>query len=346
MRYLARPWSDFLATMEKPDLTIAICTYNRSEALEGSVGSCFEQQTSFPFEVLVVDNNSTDNTQQVLAQLRERYAELRCVKEPKQGLSHARNRALHEAKGEIVAFIDDDCVVLPGWLEAIVRGFEDPSVGAVGGITHVGYPDDHKPEWLTSAMEGILGLSDRGPEEKEVSEVMGGNMAFRRDLALRIDGFAVDLGYAGTHRIGGEDCEISHRVTAAGYRILHLPDAKVIHCVDRARLDRKWIIGRHRLNGAFRGRVHRDVLSARKIAEEYLKASLLTVVWRVIGKTRRSLEWAMTKSFTLGMLDEFCGGQGRWSRRAFLLASAAPGAVWRIARRSASGKSGIDWREQ
>jgi glycosyltransferase involved in cell wall biosynthesis len=118
-----------------PTLTIAICTWNRAELLDHTLTSLSEQRVdpAVPFEVLIVDNNSTDDTEAV-AHSAGRRLPLRYVRETTQGLSHARNRALDESRTDLVLFTDDDVLVEAGWTSEFSRASQSfPDAAVLGG---------------------------------------------------------------------------------------------------------------------------------------------------------------------------------------------------------------------
>lgn len=312
-----------------PLITIAICTYNRAECLEGSVSSSFEQKTDFPFEVLVVDNNSADRTPEALSELKERYPRLRTVTEPKQGLSHARNRALQESEADYVAFIDDDCILLPGWLQEIAAGFDSPDIGAVGGRTRVKYPYGKRPDWMIPSIEGLLGKCDHGEKPVDVEAVGGGNMAVRRLLALELGGFSPGLGYSGRRVIPGEDNEICRRIIESGYRVVYLPKAELLHCVDETRLSMKWIRRRMRLNGSFIAAVWPERVSVLRAALSCAKCWIAS--WFLRRKNpRQALQCEMEVQSTLGALDVLLPGIPGVVLRSVLLLAVLPVAICRL----------------
>src|SRR5262245_41854295 len=117
-----------------PSATVAICTRNRAALLEETVGHAVAEARRSDGEALVVDNASTDATPALLADLERRHAPtLRTVREPELGLSAARNRALAEARGPVVAFLDDDALPCAGWLARLCEPYRDPGVACVGG---------------------------------------------------------------------------------------------------------------------------------------------------------------------------------------------------------------------
>ena len=147
-----------------PDVSVVLPTYNRAADLERALDSVL-QQTADPreYEVIVVDNNSTDGTAQVLDRLKARYpGRLRTVVERKQGVSHARNAGIAAALAPILAFFDDDVRVAPDWIETIIRVFRDnPDTEVVGGkvLPEWAAPP---PGWLTPAHWSPLALQDFG----------------------------------------------------------------------------------------------------------------------------------------------------------------------------------------
>lgn len=284
-----------------------------------------------PYEVLVIDNNSTDNTQQVLAELKQRYPALRYVTEPVQGLSSARNRALRESTADVVAFIDDDCVLSRGWVEAIWHGFDDPEVATVGGVTHLEYPNNHRPDWLVPSMEGLLGLNYHGPKAMETKEVHGNNMAVRRTVAIEIGGFDAGFGYLGNKNpVAGEDVEFCRRVWATGHKIMYLPQAELIHKVHVGRLQLKWFFSRALENGRYLAIVDRKNMSPWTATKYYMNCMVPQIGLRLIGNRRRSLMYAMETRLASGELDVMLPGITGMLLRILLAAAAIPHALLRV----------------
>ena len=120
--------------MNKNLLTIVICTYNRAHILPEALESLLRQTVSpEDYYLLIIDNNSTDNTQEVLIPFKERFPYMRIVMEYNQGLSHARNRALKECQTEWLAFLDDDAKAHPDWVETILQTIEKGDFDGFGG---------------------------------------------------------------------------------------------------------------------------------------------------------------------------------------------------------------------
>jgi glycosyltransferase involved in cell wall biosynthesis len=145
-------------------LTFAFCTYNRAERLDNLVSSMRSQTCPIAFEILAIDNNSSDATQATLKRLAQLPGtSLRWVHEPNQGIVAARNRALEEAKdSDILVFIDDDELPLPGLLNAAADAVINEGAECVGGKVYIDFSTHARPLWLEDEMLGFLAAVDYG----------------------------------------------------------------------------------------------------------------------------------------------------------------------------------------
>ncbi len=209
-------------------LSVLVCTRNRAQSLAATLERFFAQRFSSDYELVIVDNASTDETQQVADRFLERFpAHTRYLFESRPGLSRARNTAVKAAQGEIIVFTDDDVLVAENWLEEIDCEFSnDPDLFALGGrvvlarntLQDVAIFDVDERREITFPNSGGV--------------AMGANMAFRRELFDRIGLFDVRLG-AGTFFAGGEDIELIYRALKAGYKFVYAPNVLVAHDHDR-----------------------------------------------------------------------------------------------------------------
>lgn len=235
-----------------PQLSVVVCTYNRAELL----GECLESlavQTveRSRFEVIVVDNNSTDNTSQVAAAWGQQLASLRLLREARQGLSHARNLGWQSARGEIVAYLDDDAVAAPDWCEMILQAFRRADVPpvAVGGVI-VPRLKRTPPWWYVPRLEtrqwgGTAGFL-RPPEA--AYGFSGSNMAIARKVFTTTGGFSPDFGMRGATIDFGEETDFFARLYREAPFFWYDPAIKVFHLVSDAQLS---LAGR--LRRVFRG---------------------------------------------------------------------------------------------
>ncbi len=229
-------------------VTVILCTYNRCQilmkALESVAVSVMPE--SVEWEVLVVDNNSNDQTREVVQQIcRKHPAHFRYLYEPKPGKSNALNSGIRVARGDVLAFIDDDVIVDSLWLQNLTAPFNDSKWAGVGGRILPEW-DCHPPPWIPLNERGGLGplvLFDLGTEAAPLTEPpFGTNMAFRRTIFEKYKGFRADLGPHPGSEIRGEDTEFGRRLLQAGEQFWYEPLAVVHHRVPRNRLRQKYFL--------------------------------------------------------------------------------------------------------
>jgi glycosyltransferase involved in cell wall biosynthesis len=199
------------------------------------------------YEILVVDNNSDDGTPQVIQKYSQVLApRLRSVFEPQQGLSHARNRALREARGQIVSFLDDDVIVDPGWLSAVAAAFEEHAATVVGGRSYLIFRSE-RPAWLPEHYEFYLSRLDYGDQTIVGTDhdLYGLNFSVRKDMAVQVGGFNLAFGRCGLISFrSGEESDLLRRIRACGGVVVYEPRAIVGHIVPPQRLTKKWFLRR------------------------------------------------------------------------------------------------------
>jgi GT2 family glycosyltransferase len=199
---------------ETPRVSVVVCTYNGGRTL----GQCLRSLANlkYPsFEVIVVDDGSTDNTGEVLS----RFPAVRAIRQANRGLSHARNVGLHAATGAIVAYTDSDCYADPDWLTHLVDQLARTSAAAVGGPNLT--PEDG---WLAACVAASPGQPTHILEsDQEAEHIPGCNMAFRRDDLLAIGGFDEQF------RKAGDDVDVCWRFQHTGRWITFAPGAFVWH---------------------------------------------------------------------------------------------------------------------
>jgi glycosyltransferase involved in cell wall biosynthesis len=240
------------------DLSVIICTYNRSGHLKNVLKSLISQEFSreLRWEILVIDNNSTDDTFEVAAEFQEvSGVRIHYVKEKKQGLSYARNRGIHESKGKYIAFIDDDAVADSSWAESLYKAFLTYGCDGVGGRIYL-KTEKKLPRWLTRDLWGFLACLDYGDKAFEVKDhyIYGTNMAFSRNI-LDIAGlFDTSLGRTGHKPIGGEETDLIKRILSSGGRIYYEPAAIVHHLVEDYKTSKQYFRLLHFYEGIWRGK--------------------------------------------------------------------------------------------
>ncbi|MFC1832570.1 glycosyltransferase family 2 protein, partial [Thermodesulfobacteriota bacterium] len=216
-----------------------VCTHNRADCLQRCIDSLIGQSLETErFEILVVDNGSTDNTKQIC----EGYADiasLRYIHEPVLGLSQARNRGLLEARGDYIGYIDDDAAAEPAWLTRALESFAlDPAPDWVGGSVTLVW-EAERPSWLTEYYFGALGWVDWGAEPRfldpKTEWLVGCNSLFRRQTLEKLGGFDTRLGRKKKLLLSGEEVQLHHRIQSMNGAFYYHPEIHVRHLVARVR---------------------------------------------------------------------------------------------------------------
>jgi glycosyltransferase involved in cell wall biosynthesis len=228
-------------------ISVIICTLNRAERLTAAVDSLLAQSYDMSgLEIIIVDNNSEDSTPEVCSRIIKSsgQAGIKYFLEQKRGLSHARNRGIREASGEIVAFIDDDAVAHPDWLKNIERAFQDATVFAVGGKVLPVF-ELPRPDWLYRGIDSILTILDLGNEPRRFdyphSSPCGANIAFRKAVFDRAGCFDPALGRAGERLLGADETDLYIRMKLKGLACVYCPECIVHHHVPKGRLTKSYV---------------------------------------------------------------------------------------------------------
>ena len=237
-------------TADRLHASVLICSYNRADLLREALESiaAMKETGRYRWEVVLVDNNSTDHTRQVVESLARTYpVPLRYLFEPRQGKSYALNTGIEASTADVILFGDDDQRVADYWVDEACRPlFENPAIEYTGGPV---WPlwGEAPPAWLDldrTELRGPLGMFDYGPEpfilEERALPAGGGNMAVRRTLFDRIGMFSVSLGRSGDSLLGQEQAEFFYRSREAGARGLYVPSMQVYHHAPAARLTKKY----------------------------------------------------------------------------------------------------------
>jgi glycosyltransferase involved in cell wall biosynthesis len=228
------------------DLSVIVCTYNRCQFLAGNLEALARQVTppELSWEVVIVDNNCTDDTAKVVEAARQKFSvPLRRMVETKQGLSNARNCGIAQALGRYLVFTDDDTRPLPHWVEAIWLTFEQEDCDGVAGRVELDWPMA-RPAWLIDDLLSSLAHADYGPTLRPLSVAqeppLGANMAFTRQVFERVGDFNPNLGRIGKKLLGGEETDLYERVLAAGFKVLYQPRAAMRHDIEAERVHKSY----------------------------------------------------------------------------------------------------------
>ncbi|QKT04326.1 glycosyltransferase family 2 protein [Ectothiorhodospiraceae bacterium 2226] len=267
-------------------LCVIICTHNRAGPLRGAIESVLAQHDpARDFQLLVVDNASTDRTAEVVAA----YPDVRYVYESTPGLNPARNAGWRAAHARYVAFLDDDAEAAPGWISAVRAGL----AAADGRPAIVGGPVEPvwcgaRPAWLSDQLAVALPAIDWGGEARALGDVasewlIGANMAMPVALLESVGGFDPRLDRCGANLLSNGDILIQREAQRRGYPRLYRPDMRVRHPVAPARLTPRWFRQRHYWQG--RSDAAMEMIERRPDARRRMRAVLRRAA-RLLGSTQ------------------------------------------------------------
>ncbi len=232
-----------------------------------------------PFEVLVVDNNSTDKTSCIVERYKNNYSNLRYCKEEKVGLSHGRNRAIKEAKSEIIAYLDDDVIISDTYLERLLWVIDKYKFDCLGGMYFPWYAND-KPKWIPEDFGKKEKLLDSiGVLDREY--VTGLNMIFTKSILIKIGGFPVELGMIGDAIGYGEDDYVQYEIRKLGGTVIFDPDLYVYHAVLERKQNLLWQIKSIFINSQTNFIIHREDENFFSLSFYFIKSIIAALILRM-----------------------------------------------------------------
>src|SRR5579863_3618437 len=240
-----------------PCFSVIVCTYNRCNLVLSTLASLRRQTLSYTqFEVIVIDNGSTDGT---LAAVRSYVSaglygdkkledtwQVQCLSEPQNGLAYARHTGLLAASGEIAVFLDDDTIADPHFLERLLSVYQEVDADAVGGRVEIRW-EAPRPHWLSDELRELLGYF--APASKRIQLPVGShfsncNFSVKIDALRSIGYFTPFLSKRRHLPASLEVYDLCHRLAQAGYTLWYEPGALVLHRAFLARLNRAYFVGR------------------------------------------------------------------------------------------------------
>jgi glycosyltransferase involved in cell wall biosynthesis len=291
--------------------TVALCTHNHADRLERTLADL--PQIHMPkaaWEFLVIDNGSRDATPELLAShVWPAGWDVRVVREEKLGLSNARNRAISEARGEYIIFMDDDETADPDWLCAFERLIDAHKPDAFGGRIKVLFEEDFRPPWLSDELLGFLGELNRSEDIVPLADpgtsFYGGNFGFRKTAIEVVGAFDANLGRKGTDNTGGEEVDFYRRLLASGFKVWWTPEAVIHHRIQAEKLNRRYFLDLHYRQGRMEAIRRRG--SGSRIPPNYLYGQLFRAalaVWdRYLAEGRNAtLRREMNVAYFLGQI--------------------------------------------
>ena len=243
-------------------LSVIIPTRNRAELLFNTLVSIENQMLDQSvFEVIVCDNNSSDNTSEVAHSFADKFQHFRYFKTLEPGLHIGRNKGFQEAEGDILVYADDDIITMQSWLEGVLDSFQDESVVLVGGNNYPLY-EVSPPAWVSKLWNesrnldgyciGYLSILDFGNEKKEISPyyVLGCNFSIRKNILSKFKGFHPDSMPDNLKKFRGDgESYISGEVNKFKLKTIFNPRASIFHFVPSERMNLQYFYKRAFLNG-------------------------------------------------------------------------------------------------
>ena len=225
-------------------VSVVIATYNRAPLLAECLDHLSRQHFAPGDEVIVVDNGSTDHTPAAVVQARQKFRiPMRHLVERTPGKSNAIRSGLSFARGDVIAFTDDDVQVDASWIDEVRSVMSDSGIALAGGPVAPRW-ETPPPEWLRTAVESYsrlaapLGLLNYGTESFPLGPrtALGANLVVRAEVMQKLGGYATHLGKLRGTLLSGEDQELCVRVQSAGFRAVYWPELRVTHWVPAARM--------------------------------------------------------------------------------------------------------------
>jgi len=231
-------------------ISIVICTYNRKELLLKTIDSVINQALdSTKYEIVIVDNNSTDGTLEFIKERYKQHHNIRYLLETNQGISFSRNCGWQNSSAKYIAYIDDDEIADYFWLEELLKTIQqnDNNVGAVGGKVDPIW-GSKPPEWLNEELSiyfSFFNLSDNTIKITKNQGIGSGNAIYPKEVLEKIGGFDTELkSRVGKSLVSGEDTLLNKIIMLKGYEIYYEPGAVVKHLVHSDRLTKSWLMKR------------------------------------------------------------------------------------------------------
>jgi glycosyltransferase involved in cell wall biosynthesis len=281
--------------------SVVICTHNRRDFLLGAVESTLQQTLSSPvYEIVVVDNCSTDGTAEAIQRLTQEHPTLRYIYETNLGLATARNTGWRSAHGQYVAFLDDDARAAPDWLATAAATLQDSDAWThcVGGPIHPFYTDP-QPAWWKDQYE----IRTRGNAPRLLRQgefFSGSNMIWRKDILEKYGGFATHAGMKGTTLGMGEETHLFRAIweQEESPRFVYAPNLMVYHWVPKEKMEMRYIVKRALAQGKFEaeyalGQIKGDF--TRRVGSIF--ATTLTLSRQIAAVTLRRRHYLTTQNW-------------------------------------------------
>jgi glycosyltransferase involved in cell wall biosynthesis len=301
--------------------SVAICTYNRSDYLRKTLSALnsIELDNDDDFEIIIVDNNSVDDTRSIAVEfIKTSNLPSKYIFEEKQGLSYARNSAINSSDAEVLAFLDDDAIPQKDWLKELLRVYKEYPAACVGGRINLAW-EAPQPLWFSDKLYYFLSYLNYGDTTVELTSrkdvPFGANISFTKNILEVVGGFNPALGRKGALLFDAEEVELCHRIRTSGGKIWYTPKAMVCHAVPISRMQKKYFLDSAYWKGrsAVRTSMFRDgrlktVLRAGKRGGKLFLDSFRKFLYGMFNQSAHEFYFQVEQKIDIGFIHEFFYG--------------------------------------
>ena len=298
----------------KDQITVAVCCYNAGHYLPKLIEKIITQYCSIPFDVLIIDNNSADNTKELISMIAANSCiPIRYVYESEQGISFARNRAIEETlSSRYLAFIDADEVPEKNWLEAAVKILSDPEIDCVGGKVSIDLP--YRPAWLNDDLLPFYAKIDYGIEAFRITDrstpIWTANIAYNTRIFQQGLRFDTRYNRKGNELGGGEDSIMFRYLLQNHFTLIYDPSMEILHLIPDEKIKRGYFLKIHYLTGKKSG-LYEMSFAGKKVfgVPAFMFLQLFKKTYQVLYlrfvKPYAYMREAMNLTYQLGMMVGF-----------------------------------------
>lgn len=220
-------------------VSIVICTYNRSRLLKKCLDSLLPQLLE-EIEIIVIDNNSTDETANITKEYLSSYKNIRYVFEKNTGLSYARNRGIEESKSDWILYLDDDAIAFPNLVNQAIYLVKRGDFDCVGGVYYA-YAEGEKPKWYDISIHNYKG-NHLKLESCQYNIPIGCVVLYNKKCLIEVGLFKLNLGMKGEKVGYSEETELQKSLFEAGMKIGIDPSLKIWHLINENKMTLNWQI--------------------------------------------------------------------------------------------------------
>jgi glycosyltransferase involved in cell wall biosynthesis len=269
-----------------PELTVIVCTFNRGHLLSETIPSILQQNISNDlYNVLIVNNNSKDNTNEIISSLIHNYNNVSTINEPQQGLSYARNTGYKTATTKWIIYLDDDAIAPETFIKTALAIAISNEYDCFGGVYYPWYKYG-KPVWFKDRYASTAEFYKKAGGHK-LQYASGGIMAIKRSILIELNGFPVNLGMKGNTMAYGEETHLQYRMRKRGYTIGIIPNWYINHIVNRYKLKSKWFVKNGYVTGRDTWRTYSEKVTLKLIAKYSL--NIFTTLFKNLYKNTKLL---------------------------------------------------------